>query len=335
MTEDLIQVRPGDELPWSALEAHLRSALDVPADVMQVRQFRGGTANLTYLVSFGDTRLVVRRPPRGKLAPGAHDMAREHRMLSRLGDVYPRAPRALHLCEDASVVGATFVVVEYREGEVLRDAIPDSMTHHPDIERRVDLALIDAAADLHSVDVEAAGLGRPGQGEGFGARQVRGWGERWKIAAPGGGSDLMDEVAERLAASLPESPRLAIVHNDLKLDNCQFAPSDPDRVRSVFDWDMATVGDPLFDLGLLLVSMSASPIWILATEDAVARYRARSGIDVDRIDWYLAFATWRTAVVLQQLYNRHLAGDSADARLAQFGAAIPMYAARARELVMR
>jgi aminoglycoside phosphotransferase (APT) family kinase protein len=328
-------VRPGDELDWSALESHLRDAVDLPDDPMSVRQFGGGRANLTYLVSFGDCRLVVRRPPRGKLAPGAHDMEREHRVLSRLGDRYVRAPRALHFSADESIIGAPFVVVEHREGVVIRDAVPASMALHHDVERRVDLALIDAAADLHAVDAASVGLEHLGRPDGFGRRQVDGWRERWRRASAGEEHQVMEDVAERLAATMPEAPQVAIVHNDLKLDNCQFDASDPDVVTSVFDWDMATLGDPLFDLGLLLVAMSSSPAWVLDTDDAVARYAARSGIDVGRIDWYVAFATWRTAVVLQQLYNRYLAGDSADDRYAAFGQSIPLYADRALELVRR
>jgi aminoglycoside phosphotransferase (APT) family kinase protein len=332
MPED-IAVRAGDELDWPALERHLRQALELPAEPMMVRQFGGGSANLTYLVSFGDHRLVLRRPPRGQIAPGAHDMHREFRVLSRLGDGYPRAPRALHFSDDESIVGAPFVVVEYRDGVVIRDAIPETMAHQRDVERRLDLALIDAAADLHVVDADEIGLGDLGRPDGFGRRQVDGWRERWRRASPGEGSELMDEVAERLSAGLPEAPRVGIVHNDLKLDNCQFAPTDPDTVTSVFDWDMATLGDPLFDLGLLMVSMSSSRVWVLDAAEAVERYSTRSGIDVEHIDWYVAFATWRTAVVLQQLHNRYLAGDSADARFATFGVSIPVYAARALELV--
>jgi aminoglycoside phosphotransferase (APT) family kinase protein len=260
-------------------------------------------------------------------------MHREFRVLSRLGDGYPRAPRALHFSDDESIIGTPFVVVEHRDGVVIRDAIPEPMTQLHDVERRVDLALIDAAADLHVVDAVAFGLSDLGRPDGFGRRQVDGWSERWRRASAGEDVEVMDKVAERLASTLPEPPRVAIVHNDLKLDNCQFALDDPDTVTSVFDWDMATLGDPLFDLGLLLVSMSSSPVWVLADADAIKRYSARSGIDVDRIDWYVAFATWRTAVVLQQLYNRYLAGDSVDERYATFGASIRTYAELALELV--
>jgi aminoglycoside phosphotransferase (APT) family kinase protein len=142
----------------------------------------------------------------------------------------------------------------------------------------------------------------------------------------------MDEVASRLTATLPVPPRVAIIHNDLKLDNCQFQADDPDVVTSVFDWDMATLGDPLFDVGMVLTSMARSPLWLLDTSEAAQRYAHRSGIDVAQLDWYLAFATWRTAVVIQQLYRRFLAGDAADERLASLGDAIDTCVQRALEL---
>jgi aminoglycoside phosphotransferase (APT) family kinase protein len=333
VADEIVDVRRGDELDADALERHLRAALPLPDAPLVLRQFGAGRANLTYLAAFGDLELVVRRPPRGTIAPGAHDMAREHRVLTHLAPVYTRAPRALHFCDDATVIGAPFVVLERRVGVVIRDRIPDDLARHDDVARRVDLALIDAAADLHRIDLSASGLDPLGTGEGFGSRQVDGWLARWTRAARGHATRAMDDVAGRLRARLPEPPRRSVVHNDLKLDNCQFQPHDPDVVTSVFDWDMGTVGDPLFDLGLLIVSMQSSPTWVLADDTAIERYASRSGIDVTHIDWYLAFATWRTAVVLQQLHNRWLDGDSSDERYRDFGDHVQTFVARADALL--
>jgi aminoglycoside phosphotransferase (APT) family kinase protein len=259
-------------------------------------------------------------------------MAREHRVLSRLADAYPRAPRALHFADDASIIGAPFVVVEYRDGVVLRDELPESMTHHTDVLRRVDVALIDAVADLHAVDPAGVGLEDLGRPDGYAHRQVEGWHDRWRRVAPDDDTGSMDEVAARLTATTPGPQRVAVVHNDLKLDNCQFQADDPDLVTSVFDWDMATLGDPLFDLGLVLNSMARNPLWVLEPSDAAGRYADRSGLDVSQLDWYLAFASWRTAVVIQQLYRRSLAGDAADPRLASLGDAVDACVRRALEL---
>ncbi|MBL7500216.1 phosphotransferase family protein [Frankia sp. CNm7] len=302
---------------------------------MVVGQFTTGHANLTYLLEFGTLRLVLRRPPRGRLASGAHDMHREYRVLSRLNAVYPRAPYAPHFSDDIDILGAPFVIIEFRDGEVVGDTLPASMAHHPDVERRLDLALIDAAADLHTLDVTTVGLADLGRPDGFGDRQVAGWTRRWDRVSSDGQLPLMERVAQRLARTVPPPPAVSIVHNDLKLDNCQFDPADPDTVTSVFDWDMATIGDPLFDIGSLLVSMGRSPLWVLSDDEALGRYEKRSGINVGHIDWYVAFAVWRTAVVVRQLAHRYESGDSADDRLAGIGAAIGDFAERAWDLLSR
>lgn len=330
------EVRAGDELDWAALERHLRANVaqrtlpDVP---LRARQFTAGRANLTYLVSFGDEHLVVRRPPQGVLAPGAHDMAREARVLTHLGDAYPRAPRALHFCDDTSVIGAPFIVIEYREGVTVRDDIPAELAHHDDAARRVDLALVDAAADLHAVDPAAVGLDTLGHPDGFAERQVRGWADRWSRVSDDVAGPTMDEVARRLEAGLPRPQRASIIHNDLKLDNCQFHVDDPDTVTSVFDWDMATLGDPLFDIALMVSSMRSQPAWVIGDDEVAAHYSRRTGIDASGLGWYLAFATWRTAIVVQQLYRRFAAGDSADARLGGMGRMVPEMARRALALL--
>jgi aminoglycoside phosphotransferase (APT) family kinase protein len=324
---------PWDKLDWDSLQQHLRAALELPDQPVTVRQFTSGRANLTFLLDFGGCRLVVRRPPRGTIAPGAHDMKREHRVLSRLNAVYPRAPVAVHYCADTSVIGADFVVVEYRDGEVLTDSIPASMSRFVDVVRRIDYALLDAAADLHVVDVAGAGLEDLGRPTGFGQRQVAGWADRWRRVSPENAIPAMDDVAHRLADTVPSPTTTSLVHNDLKLDNCQFHPGDPDTVTSVFDWDMATLGDPLFDLGALLVSMSSNPLWGLSVEESLTRYVARSGIDVEHIDWYVAFATWRAAIVGQQLHNRYAEGETSDERLGALSGNVPELAEKALDVL--
>lgn len=320
---------PADEaLDWQALRGWLRTKLEIPDRPFEVVQFTAGHSNLTYLVTIGELRLVVRRPPRGTIAPGAHDMVREAKVLSRLFEAYPRAPRCLALCEDDHVIGAPFLVTEYRTGEVVRTRVPESMVGLDHVIERLDRAVVDATADLHSVDPYAVGLGDLGRPDGFAQRQVSGWTDRWHRAAPDPGVRLMDDLATRLADSIPTPQRITIVHNDLKMDNCQFPPDDPDTVTSVFDWDMATLGDPLFDLALLLTSMGSNPLWTISTDEVVERYSTRSGIDVESFDWYRAFATWRTGVVIQQLANRHRSGDSNDERLSGLDQLVPTMAER-------
>jgi aminoglycoside phosphotransferase (APT) family kinase protein len=327
LTDEVIDVRPGDELDWARLESYLRDHIDLPPEPMGVAQFAGGHANLTYLLTVGSWRGVLRRPPRGKLAPGAHDMRREYRMLSTLAPVYDRAPHVLHFCDDETVVGATFVIQEARVGLVVRSEVPPELDQGDDVVRRIDHAVLDAAVDLHAVD--ASDFDDVGRADGFGRRQVDGWLERWHRAEPEHRVPAMDAAAAELARLLPGPQRASVVHNDLKLDNCQFAPGQPDRVTAVFDWDMATVGDPLFDLGALLVSMRTSPLWVLTDDEAAARY----GVETTLLEWYLAFATWRTAVVLQQLANRYRDGATKDERLARYAEHVPAYAERALELL--
>ena len=248
---EVAEVRPGEELDWAALERHLRQRLPHLEGDFSVRQFPNGSANLTYLVRFGEDALVVRRPPFGAIAAGAHDMLREYTVLSRLHAAYPRAPLGLHYCADPAVIGAHFLVSEYRPGVVVWDRVPDALAVGAEPGRRIGFAVVDALADLHLVDPAGCDLGYLGRPDGYLDRQVRGWQRRWEAVATDG-RGTVDRVGELLARHLPESGQPALVHNDFKVDNCQFAPGDPDRVTSVFDWDMATLGDPLTDLGTLL-----------------------------------------------------------------------------------
>ena len=322
---ELATVRPDEQLDWASLEAKLRDAIvDLPEAPMGVLQFPRGTANLTYLLEFGDRRLVLRRPPFGTIAPGAHDMAREHSVLSRLWRAYPRAPRAFVYSDDISVIGAPFVVQEYRdEGVVIFDAAPDTMSNAPNLGARLTKALADALADLHSVDFVTAGLSDIGRPDGFVERQMTGWRERWRRVASQASSATMDRAADALQAALPASTLKAVVHNDFKLNNCQFKPDDPDTVISVFDWDMATLGDPLIDVGIVLDywgSMQDTPGIDLPAKDHFARhYATRMGLDPAAFTWYEAFACWRKGVVVQQIFSRYASGETRDDRFKDYG----------------
>ncbi len=348
-------MRAGEALDWDALEAWLRPRLaevlpgvDGPFEILQ---FPHGSANLTYLLRIGDHELVLRRPPFGEVAPGAHDMKREWKVLSRLWRRYDRAPRAFLFCDDAGVIGADFFVMERRRGEVVRDALPASMRSHPDVGRRIACALVDAMAELHAVDPDACGLGDLGKPAGFVERQLGGWARRWELAKPDADSprhdavSSMDDLHRRLARSVPPMNRVSIVHNDLKLDNCQFDPANPDRVMSIFDWDMATIGDPLIDLGTLLnywpdpddaedAQRGTRPglalIGLPPRAEIAERYAARTGADLTAVRWWEAFALWKTVVVVQQLHRRWVRGESTDPRMATIADRMPSLIAAAR-----
>jgi aminoglycoside phosphotransferase (APT) family kinase protein len=354
-------VRTGDELDWDRLADYLRSNMDGLGGFVAARQFLNGAANLTYLLEFAGRRLVIRRPPFGELAVGAHDMKREFRALSRLWRSYDRAPRAYLLCEDHAVAGADFLVIEYRQGQVVWGSIPPSMAAHRDVARRIGFAVVDALADLHMLDPWDAGVADLGRPDGFVDRQLSGWQLRWQAVAPalltrlgtapdgvGPDADVVARVGAELAATKPATTRTSVLHNDFKVDNCQFDPANPDRVHSVFDWDMATIGDPLVDLGTLLnywpdpsddpdnrpshpagqESMGLPP-----RAEVIARYAARTGADVASVGWYEAFGCWKTAIVIAQLYHRYLQGDSHDERQGLKGDRITQLARRAEAIL--
>ena len=351
---EVAPVRAGEELDWAALEGWLRAELPALAGPFSVLQFPNGSANLTYLVTVGADRLVVRRPPFGQIAVGAHDMHREYRVLSRLNPAYDRAPRALAYCADPAVLGAHFLVSEYRPGVVIWGRLPAPMADLPDAGRRVGLAVVDALADLHEVRPDACGLADLGRPDGYLTRQLAGWRKRWAAVAPGapgvpaGDPGPVDRVADLLAAGQPGSGPAAIVHNDFKIDNCQFRPADPDRVSSVFDWDMATLGDPLVDLGTLLnywpdpadrpdagtrVIPGLQTLGLPTRREVVARYAARRGLDLTDVHWYEAYGCWKTLIILQQLYARWQRGETTDPRMADRGVQVTALAHRALRLL--
>jgi len=348
---ELANVRSGEELNWQAVEAYVRAELGHELDLdgaFEVLQFPNGAANLTYLMRFGSTELVLRRPPFGALAPGAHDMGREFKVLSRLWKHFDKAPRAYLFCTDESVAGADFFVMERRSGEVIRGIVPTSMRGHSNVGARVGMALADAMAEFHLLDPTACDLGDLGRPDGFVARQVGGWKKRWDLVADPDHDQQMTAVHASLEAAMPDSQRVSFVHNDLKLDNTMFDPADPDTVLAIFDWDMATLGDPLVDLGTLLSYwpdptdppgvVRASHLGMesmgLPTRRAlVARYADASGLDLSEIAWYQAFAQWKTATVVQQLHYRWKVGDSTDPRMETIADLVPALANTAEALL--
>ena len=344
---EVAPVRPGEQLGWARIDAWLRA--NAPADLAlgagpEVLQFPNGAANLTYLLRYAERELVLRRPPFGAIAPGAHDMRREFKVLSRLWRHTRLAPRAFAFCDDASVAGADFFVMERRSGVVVRTAIPEPMRAHANVGRRIGFAIADAMAELHSLDPVACELADLGKPDGFAARQVAGWRKRWDLVRPADDDGVMDAVANRLAARVPTARRTSLVHNDLKPDNCQFDPADPDRCKSIFDWDMTTLGDPLIDLGTLIqywpdagdptfAELSSHPgmlaLGLPPRAEIAARYAERTGADLAALPWWTAFAYWKTAVVVQQLYTRFARGESQDTRMIAIGARAPKLARRA------
>jgi len=349
---DASPVRAGEELDWLRLSAWLREHLPqcgIPgldlSHEMHVAQFPGGHSNLTYLLGFGETELVLRRPPFGPVPPTAHDMGREYRWLTAVHPVFPLAPQPYLSCDDPSVIGSVFYVMERRRGLVVRNEEPRALTGRPDLRREVSTALIDTLADLHAIDVAASGLSSLGKPAGFVERQVRGWTERWQRSKT---SEIpeMDALAGWLRERLPPDPRSpAVVHGDFKLDNVMLDTDNVTRVAGVLDWEMCALGDPLVDLGILLAywkqtapgqqdavtSVTSAPGWA-TPDELVDRYAARSGRDLSAIRFYETFALFKIAVVIQQIFYRYARGQTADPRFASLDQRVASLARHAASL---
>ncbi len=326
MNDEPRDVRAGEELDLAALTAYIEAELGAHGTV-SVQQFPGGHSNLTYLVHHGDREYVLRRPPFGSKVKSAHDMGREVAMLSKLAPVYDRAPKVIAYEGEGRVLGAPFYLMERRRGTILRKTLPPALAADHAAIRRVCELLVDALADLHAVDYAAAGLGEFGKPIGYIERQVTGWSERYT----GSQTDdiaAMTSVASWLAAHRPADGAPALIHNDFKFDNVIF-DDKLERITGVLDWEMATVGDPLMDLGSSLsywAQASDPPAYhqlpfgptaqpgMLTRAEIATRYFARTGRSTEQLVFFYAFGLFKTAVIAQQIYYRFAKGLTTDAR---------------------
>lgn len=329
-SDTTIPVRPGEALALDRLEAYLKRHLPEVRGPLAVEQFPHGHSNLTYLVRLGQSEFVLRRPPFGNQVKTAHDMGREYRVLFRLWAVYPAAPRPYCYCEEESVLGAPFYVMERRRGVVLRQTIPPGVNLDADTFYRLSTALIDNLAALHSLDHRAAGLGDLGKPEGYVARQVSGWINRYAQAQTDE-VPALNRVARWLTEHIPKESGAALVHNDYKYDNLLLDPADLTRVVAVLDWEMATVGDPLMDLGTTLGYWieAADPESLRATaigptarpgnrtrRELLEQYQEKTGRAVADVLFYYCFGLLKIAVIIQQIYARYVRGHTRDDRFA-------------------
>jgi aminoglycoside phosphotransferase (APT) family kinase protein len=294
---------------------------------VSVELIAAGMSNLTYIVTpeggSAEDAVILRRPPTGAVLATAHDMAREHKVISALGPTAVPVPRTLHLCTDESVLGAPFYVMERVLGLHVVHEFPPGYADEPDQRRVVGERLVDVLADLHTVDYEAVGLADFGRPEGFAARQVRRWTKQWDATRdrdrPG-----LDALAARLAETVPATQRSSIVHGDYRLDNCLLDPEDPGRIRAVLDWEMSTLGDPLTDIGMMFVywpeageerASAMSPVTTLpgfpTRREIAERYAKRTGTDLSELNWYVAFAFFKFAAIIAGIVARTAAGAMA------------------------
>ncbi len=344
MHTDTAAVRKGEELNLSALAEYLKGKIDGVEGGIQVEQFPGGHSNLTYDLIIAGREYVLRRAPLGPVAPKAHDMVREAKVLQAVHPHFPPAPEVYLICEDPNIIGAPFFLMQRRRGIVLRTSIPPEVSRHENCAARVSRAFINCIVQMHSVDIEKHGLRSLGKPEGFVERQVHGWTDRWNRARTEP-SPEMDRIMAWFAKTIPAPGAPTLVHNDFKLDNVMLDENTPDRIEAVLDWEMATVGDPLSDVGLTLCYWSSSlvpgtsleavttgPGWY-TRDEFVAEYARQTGRDISPLPWYEAFGVAKLAVILQQIYYRYWRGQTTDERFAHFDQRVKSLVAQAAKMV--
>ena len=330
---ETIKVREGEDFDLASVERYMREHIEgLPEGDLEVRQFPSGASNLTYLVKIGDWEGVLRRPPLGPVPPKAHDMGRESNILMKLHDAFPLAPKPYIFCDDESVMDAPFYAMERREGVVVDDEFPEGVEPTEELCSGISRMVADTLVELHAVDWQGAGLGELGRPEGFLERQVKGWISRYEKAK----TDEIKEVeplTNWLAQDVPESPPATIIHNDYKLNNLVLNPEDLTEVRAVLDWEMTTIGDPLFDLAVslsywieeddsqelkeVLPTVTDTPgFW--TRKEFIDYYAEKSGRDLSDMHWYMVFGYFKLAVILQQIYARWHNGQTKDERFATF-----------------
>lgn len=304
-----------------------------------------GHSNVTYLIERGDDAFVLRRPPRPPLPPSAHDMLREARLLSALEPTEVRTPRVLATCEDESILGVPFYVMEYLEGTVITHTVPEPLDN-PEERRRTAEELIDALVEMHAADWRACGLDTFAKHTGYLERQVKRFTGLWEFSKT---RELpaVQEVGDWLAANLPDTPETTIVHGDYRLGNTMFQHGAPAKLIAIFDWEMATLGDPLADLGYMTATWSRpdegfGTTFDLTTvthaegfpsrEELIERYAEKSGRSVSDLRWYQALAIWKATVFMEGNYKRSLMGNSDDPYLKLFDEGVPQLAEAAKRI---
>ena len=336
-----------------ALAAYLEAQLG-PVEEYAVEHHQEGHSNETLFVTWGDEELVIRRPPPGETAEKAHDVLREYRVIDALQGTEVRVPTTVAACDDEAVIGSDFYVMERAEGDVVRTGEPERFAD-PEARRRIGAELVDRLAEIHQVDLEAVGLEEFGYPEGFTQRQVKRWSEQltwaFSVTAEEREVPVLYDVMEWLQNNAPEDHPHTLVHGDYKLDNVMFAPGTPPEIASIFDWEMATLGDPLTDLGWLLSywwdekdpdppastsSLSATFMTAdgyLTRQELVARYEDATGIAFEHERFYRALAVYKLAGLGEMFFRRYLEGNSDDPMYPKMRDGVPALADRAKRII--
>src|SRR5699024_9870663 len=332
--KNTIPVRKGEELDRERLQTFLRkNVAEAPDGTLQIEQFSAGHSNLTYLLKIGEWEAVLRRPPLGPVAPKAHDMKREYTILSNLHPVYPTAPKPYVFSDDESVVGSPFFIMERRKGVFLDTEFPEHLHYTKELGEKLSSLMVDKLVALHEVDYKKTDLIHVAKPQGFMDRQVTGWIKRYERAKTDS-IPIVNELTTYLEKNIPKSPEPTVIHYDYKLNNALF-DEDFSEMTGLFDWEMTTIGDPLADVGaamsywiqaddpeMLKKGLGKPPVTVLEgfyTRDKfMEEYAKRSGRNLDHIDFYLTFAYFKLAVIIQQIYYRYKQGQTQDERFAHF-----------------
>jgi len=347
---ETIEVREDEDFDRAAVERYMRENIEgLPEGELEVRQFPSGASNLTYLVKIGDWEGVLRRPPLGPVPPKAHDMGRESGLLMKLHEAYPLAPKPYFFTDEEPIIGASFYVMELRKGVIVDDEFPEGVEPTEGLCRGMSQMVADILVELHAVDWKEAGLEELGKPGGFLERQVKGWISRYDKAK----TEEIEEVEPLtgwIQNNIPESPDPTIVHNDYKLNNLVLDPDDLTEVRAVLDWEMTTLGDPLFDLAVSLsywteagdsqelkevlpTVVSTPGFW--TRKEFIDYYAEKSGRDLSNMPWYMVFGYFKLAVIIQQIYARWHKGQTKDERFANFDERVRRVILHAHELAQR
>ena len=324
-------IRVGEDLPRETLNHYLRDQLPELSGSLEIRQFPAGYSNLTYLLTFDTTELILRRPPFGNRVQSAHDMSREFRVLSQLSPHYPLAPRVFLYCDDETVIGSSFYIMERRCGIVLRRQLPTGLEVKPNHLQQLATNFANRFAELHSLDYQRLGLTDLGKPQGYIERQVKGWLKRYEAAATHHYPEV-EALGKWLANHRPVESDAALIHNDFKFDNLVLAQDNVSQIIAVLDWEMATIGDPLMDLGSTLAywieAEDADDLkrWAFAITDQpgcltrqelAEHYLEARRVQTKDLLFYYNYGLFKLIGIVQQIYARYHRGSTTDQRFAQ------------------
>jgi aminoglycoside phosphotransferase (APT) family kinase protein len=348
MLDQPIDTRPGEELDQQKLQDYLRDKVPGFGKDIAIRQFPGGYSNLTYFIQAGDHEYVLRRPPLGANIKSAHDMEREFTVLTKLREVgFTKVPDAVHLCVDESVMGVKFYLMKRVKGVILRNKLPKDFSVTQETFRALSKAAVEQLVKLHQIDIHSSGLDALGKPDGYVQRQVEGWIKRY-VNAQTDDIASMNEVAEWMQRNIPTSSHASFIHNDFKYDNLVLNPNDLTDIVAILDWEMATVGDPLMDLGTTLAywAEGSDPDALkpfnltcmpgnFTRQEVVQHYQLKTGWPVDNIVFYFVFGAFKVGVICQQIYYRYKQGFTKDPRFASLIYVIKACGENARRAIER